>query len=64
MIVKLNINGLCSSDLKISKTKFYAANKIFDIIWISCPTLLLPKILLKGIWKLKFKWDEEVPLEI
>lgn len=40
------------------------AQKIFDPIGFTCPTTLIPKLLLQQAWKLKIGWDKEVSTEI
>ncbi|GFW88506.1 integrase catalytic domain-containing protein [Trichonephila clavipes] len=37
------------------------ANHIFDPIGFTAPVTLKPKLILQEIWKLKLKWDENLP---
>ncbi|GBN97522.1 hypothetical protein AVEN_11711-1 [Araneus ventricosus] len=37
-------------------------HKIFDSLGIACPVTLIPKLLLRRLWKLKLSWDQEVDL--
>ncbi|GFV56472.1 uncharacterized protein TNCV_61221 [Trichonephila clavipes] len=37
------------------------ANHIFDLIGFTAPVTLKPKLILQEIWKLKLKWDENLP---
>ncbi|GFT71620.1 integrase catalytic domain-containing protein [Trichonephila clavipes] len=40
------------------------ANHIFDPIGFTAPVTLKPKLILQEIWKLKLKWDENLPKDI
>ncbi|GFY61880.1 integrase catalytic domain-containing protein [Trichonephila inaurata madagascariensis] len=40
------------------------ANPIFDPIGFTAPVTLKPKLILQEIWKLKLKWDENLPENI
>ncbi|GFY46880.1 integrase catalytic domain-containing protein [Trichonephila inaurata madagascariensis] len=40
------------------------ANHIFDPIGFTAPMTLKPKLILQEIWKLKLKWDENIPENI
>ncbi|GFY73577.1 integrase catalytic domain-containing protein [Trichonephila inaurata madagascariensis] len=40
------------------------ANHIFDLIGFTAPVTLKPKLILQVIWKLKLKWDENLPENI
>ncbi|GFS63601.1 integrase catalytic domain-containing protein [Trichonephila inaurata madagascariensis] len=40
------------------------ANHIFDPISFTAPVTLKPKLILQEIWKLKLKWDENLPEDI
>lgn len=46
----------------VTKRKILSlAHKIFDPIGFTCPTTLIPKLLLQECWKLKVSWDSELP---
>ena len=37
-----------------------AAHKVFDLVGFTAPVTLLPKLLLKRLWKIKIGWDDPV----
>ncbi|GFS47351.1 hypothetical protein TNCV_4863001 [Trichonephila clavipes] len=62
-------NKLLSSNKKLAETRLQStkrkliatANHIFDPIGFTAPVTLKPKLILQEIWKLKLKWDENIP---
>lgn len=66
--MKINIGNIesgNSTDFIITKRKIlHVTHKIFDVIGVTCPKTIHPKILLQKTWELKLKWDEEITTEI
>ncbi|GFV82360.1 integrase catalytic domain-containing protein [Trichonephila clavipes] len=60
-----NINCQKNEGKAITKRSLlYIANHIFDPIGFTAPVTLKPKLILQEIWKLKLKWDENLPKDI
>ncbi|GFS62407.1 integrase catalytic domain-containing protein [Trichonephila clavipes] len=60
-----NINCQKSEGKAITKRSLLSiANHIFDPIGFTAPVTLKPKLILQEIWKLKLKWDENLPKDI
>lgn len=53
----LNLN---EPDVITKRVILSAAHKVFDPIGFTCPTSLLPKLLLKELWTEKIDWDAKV----
>ncbi|GFV85032.1 integrase catalytic domain-containing protein [Trichonephila clavipes] len=57
-----NINCQKNEGKAITKRSLLSiANHIFDPIGFTAPVTLKPKLILQEIWKLKLKWDENLP---
>ncbi|GFY28737.1 integrase catalytic domain-containing protein [Trichonephila clavipes] len=60
-----NINCQKNEGKAITKRSLLSiANHIFDPIGFTAPVTLKPKLILQEIWKLKLKWDENLPKDI
>ncbi|GFW76966.1 integrase catalytic domain-containing protein [Trichonephila clavipes] len=60
-----NINCQKNEGKNITKRSLLSiANHIFDPIGFTAPVTLKPKLILQEIWKLKLKWDENLPKDI
>ncbi|GFW07909.1 integrase catalytic domain-containing protein [Trichonephila clavipes] len=60
-----NINCQRNEGKAITKRSLLSiANHIFDPIGFTAPVTLKPKLILQEIWKLKLKWDENLPKDI
>ncbi|GFT96677.1 integrase catalytic domain-containing protein [Trichonephila clavipes] len=60
-----NINCQKNEGKAIKKRSLLSiANHIFDSISFTAPVTLKPKLILQEIWKLKLKWDENLPKDI
>ncbi|GFS48415.1 integrase catalytic domain-containing protein [Trichonephila clavipes] len=60
-----NINCQKNEGKSITKRSLLSiANHIFDPIGFTAPVTLKPKLILQEIWKLKLKWDENLPKDI
>ncbi|GFW32454.1 integrase catalytic domain-containing protein [Trichonephila clavipes] len=60
-----NINCQKNEGKAITKRSLLSiANHIFDPICFTAPVTLKPKLILQEIWKLKLKWDENLPKDI
>ncbi|GFW50045.1 DUF1758 domain-containing protein [Trichonephila clavipes] len=60
-----NINCQKNEGKAIMKRSLLSiANHIFDPIGFTAPVTLKPKLILQEIWKLKLKWDENLPKDI
>lgn len=46
------------------RTILSSVHRIFDPIGFTCPTIIVPKILLQESWRSKSSWDDEVSSEI
>ncbi|GFW62653.1 integrase catalytic domain-containing protein [Trichonephila clavipes] len=60
-----NINCQKKEGKAITKRSLLSiANHIFDPIGFTAPVTLKPKLILQEIWKLKLKWDANLPKDI
>ncbi|GFU42579.1 integrase catalytic domain-containing protein [Trichonephila clavipes] len=60
-----NINCQKNESKAITKRSLLSiANHIFDPIGFTAPVTLKSKLILQEIWKLKLKWDENLPKDI
>ncbi|GFW58064.1 integrase catalytic domain-containing protein [Trichonephila clavipes] len=60
-----NINCQKNEGKAITKRSLLSiANHIFDPNGFTAPVTLKPKLILQEIWKLKLKWDENLPKDI
>uniref|UniRef100_A0ABD2X9A7 Integrase catalytic domain-containing protein n=1 Tax=Trichogramma kaykai TaxID=54128 RepID=A0ABD2X9A7_9HYME len=63
--LSLNINFDAEAGKLLSKREILAiTHKIFDPLGWIAPTLLIPKLILKELWKEKLNWDAPVPKEV
>lgn len=60
-----NINSVNLCDKPITKRSLLSiSHRLFDPIGFTCPFTLIPKLLLQEVWKLKLRWDDELPHDI
>ncbi|GFW02598.1 integrase catalytic domain-containing protein [Trichonephila clavipes] len=60
-----NINCQKNEDKAITKRSLLSiANHMFDPIGFTAPVTLKQKLILQEVWKLKLKWDENLPEDI
>uniref|UniRef100_A0ABD2W647 Integrase catalytic domain-containing protein n=1 Tax=Trichogramma kaykai TaxID=54128 RepID=A0ABD2W647_9HYME len=64
-VLCLNWNFDCHIGESLSKRDILTiTHRIFDPLGWASPTLLIPKLILKTLWKEKVSWDAQVPNEI
>ena len=62
--LSLCLNFTDCIETAITKRKILsAAHKLFDPLGWCCPTLLIPKLMLKDLWLEKIGWDSEVSID-
>ncbi|GFS34452.1 integrase catalytic domain-containing protein [Trichonephila inaurata madagascariensis] len=61
---KINCQKIEGKAITTKRSLLSIANPIFDPIGFTAPVTLKPKLILQEIWKLKLKWDENLPENI
>ncbi|GFY56538.1 integrase catalytic domain-containing protein [Trichonephila inaurata madagascariensis] len=61
---KINCQKIEGKAITTKRSLLSIANHIFDPIGFTAPVTLKPKLILQEIWKLKLKWDENLPENI
>ncbi|XP_049871777.1 uncharacterized protein LOC126370796 [Pectinophora gossypiella] len=54
--------NLKNIDMKLSKRSLLSiAQRVFDPIGVTCPTTIVPKMIMQRAWCRKLSWDEKLP---
>lgn len=48
----------------IKRKILFGVQKIFETIGFTTPVIFIPKLILQQTWFLKFKWDDELPVDL
>ncbi|KAJ8914532.1 hypothetical protein NQ315_002805 [Exocentrus adspersus] len=61
MVINYELLKLDTEECCVTKRKNLSmAQKVFDPIGFTCPTTLIPKLILQKLWKEKMTWDEVI----